>query len=104
MQYGVWLRGELGRRGVIEMEKQSNNPIKVKVAIGGEVEKMAKTSEPAKMPKKMCKGSRPYMAMVTNRRKETKALEKPTYELSYQFEKDLHEKGNIARETESKAS
>lgn len=54
MQYGAWLRGEPGRRGIMEMEKQSNGPIKLKVATSGEVEKMTETSEPAKIPKKTC--------------------------------------------------
>lgn len=54
MQYGAWLRGEPGRRGLIEMEKQSNGLIKLKVATGGEADKMMKTSEPAKMLEKTC--------------------------------------------------
>lgn len=54
MQYGAWLRGEPGRKGIMEMEKQSNGPIKLKVATSGEGEKMTETSEPTKMPKKTC--------------------------------------------------
>ena len=45
MQYGAWLRGEPGRRGVVELEKQSNRPNRRKVVTGGgggALEKVAK--------------------------------------------------------------
>ena len=35
MQYGAWWRGEPGRRGVVELEKQSNRPNRGKVVIRG---------------------------------------------------------------------
>ena len=45
MQYGAWLRGEPGRRGVIELEKQSNGPNWGKVVTGGALEKVAETAK-----------------------------------------------------------
>ena len=45
MQYGAWLRGESGRKGVAELEKQSNGPNRGKVVTGGALEKVAEMAE-----------------------------------------------------------
>ena len=45
MQYGAWLKGEPGRRGVIELEKQSNGLNRGKVVTGGALEKVAEMAE-----------------------------------------------------------
>ena len=45
MQYGAWLRGEPGRRGVVELEKQGNGPTRGKVLTGGASEKVAVMAE-----------------------------------------------------------
>ena len=95
MQYGPWLRGELGRKGVVELEKQGNGPTRGKVLTGGASEKVAVMMEQANMTEKSCEGSRAYVAMGMDQREETKNLEKPTHEPSYQTVIDLHEKGKI---------
>ena len=97
MQYGPWLRGELGRKGVVELEKQSNGLIRRKVLIGGASEKVAAMAEQAKATEKSCEGSRAYVAMRTDQREETENLKKPTREPSCQTAKDLHEKGKISK-------
>ena len=70
MQYGAWWRGEPGRRGVVELEKQSNRSNKGKVVTGGGGEgaskKVAEMVEQAKAPEKPCEGSRAYVAMRTD--------------------------------------
>ena len=96
MQYGAWLRGEPGRRGVIELEKQSNGPNWGKVVTGGTSKKVVETAEQAKAPEKPCERSRTLVAMRTDQREETENLEKLTHELSCQTAKDLHEKGKIS--------
>ena len=62
----------------------------------GASEKVVKMAEQAKVPEKPCEGSRAYVAMRTDWKEETKNPEKPTYEISCQIVKDLHEKGKIS--------
>ena len=97
MQYGPWLRGEPSRKGVAELEKQSNGPIRGKVLTGGGAsEKVAVMAEQAKASEKSCEGSRAYVAMRRDQREEIENLEKATHEASCQTAKDLHEKGKIS--------
>ena len=92
MQYGPWLRGELGRRGVVELEKQGNGPTRGKLLSGGASEMVAVMAEQANTTEKSCEGSRAYVAMGMDQREETKNLEKPTHDPSCQAAIDLHEK------------
>ena len=49
-------------------------------------------AEQANTTEKSCEGSRAYVAMGMDQRKDTKNLEKPTHDLSCQPALDLHKK------------
>lgn len=95
LQYGAWLRGEPGRRGVVETGDQSSGLTKAKKATGGETEKKMGTSDSTNEPEKVCKEGRADVAIATDQGKEGIAWDKPTYKLPDQSQRTLHGNRNV---------